>query len=160
MHKRGFHILRRAHKVSQEKLVITYISYIYIAGSIDWLYADSSALLEQMGNVEMKLKEKKIKSFREKFKKQQEIKNRQLVKTFVKQHCTYRQQGTGVLPGDSTIIWYSSKHGINVVYVNLFSAVLSLILTNNNQVAWNHLWRTSTCSRVSARDDSTSLVCW
>lgn len=60
-------------------------------GSIDWLCADSSTLLEQVRQVEMKLKEKKIKSFREKIKREQEIKSRQLIKSFVQQNCSNGQ---------------------------------------------------------------------
>jgi hypothetical protein len=52
------------------------------------LYADSSTLLEQVREVEMKLKEKKIKRFREKIKREQEFKNRQLIESFVKQNCS------------------------------------------------------------------------
>jgi lipoate-protein ligase A len=55
------------------------------------LCADSSKLLEQVRQVEMKLKEKKIKSFREKIKREQEIKSRQLIKSFVRQNCNYEQ---------------------------------------------------------------------
>jgi hypothetical protein len=39
----------------------------------------------------MKLKEKKIKSFREKIKREQEIKSRQLIKSFVRQNCNNEQ---------------------------------------------------------------------
>jgi hypothetical protein len=55
------------------------------------LCADSSKLLEQVRQVEMKLKEKKIKSFREKIKREQEIKSRQLIKSFVRQNCNYER---------------------------------------------------------------------
>ena len=50
-----------------------------------------------MRQVEMKLKEKKMKSLREKMKREQEIKCRQHIKTFVKQNGSARQHAQKIL---------------------------------------------------------------